>query len=283
MVSTSSAPVRRATTPGRITAVHGGRGVERPDRLVTEEPMEIRAAGPDQAASAVVVTMRTPGHDFELAAGFLTSEGLVGPGEISSIRYCELVEGAEQRYNIVTVRTSRPFVAPAANGRFLSSSACGLCGKTSLDEVGLRCGEVASGPELPWSLVAALPDRLREHQQLFDKTGGLHAAGLFDASGEALVVREDVGRHNAVDKIVGHAHLAGRLPLADRVLVVSGRLGFEIVQKAAVAGIPMVVAVSAPSNLAVEAARRVGMTVVGFVRGDGGNIYCGPERVRLPG
>jgi FdhD protein len=281
MATTSSAPVRRATTPSRVVAVTDGHGVERPDRLVTEEPMEIRAAGPGQDARSVVVTMRTPGHDFELAAGFLTSEGLTAPGAIASIRYCELAEDVEQRYNIVTVRLAHPFTAPGAGERFLSNSSCGLCGKTSLDEVSRHCAEVAAGPVVPWARIGGLPDALRRHQRLFDQTGGLHAAGLFDVDGRMVAVREDVGRHNAVDKIVGWAHLGGHLPLSDRILVVSGRLGFEIVQKAAAAGIPVIVAVSAPSSLAVDAARRFGVTVVGFVRGERGNIYCGAERVRL--
>jgi FdhD protein len=281
-MASDAAPVRRSTTPHRILAVAaGGRAAERPDRLVTEEPLEIRLAGPDQAPAPVVVTMRTPGHDFELAAGFLVTEGLVGATDVVTVRYCDDVDDAEQRYNIATVRTSRPVDPSTLPSRRPATSACGLCGTTSLDELGVRCGPVAAGPVVAWSTLQALPDRLREAQRLFDQTGGLHGAGLVGPAGDLVAVREDVGRHNAVDKVVGRAVLARRLPLDGHLLVVSGRVGFEIVQKAAVAGVALVAAVSAPSSLAVAAAERFGMTLVGFLRDGRGNVYCGPGRVDL--
>ena len=184
----------------------------------------------------------------------------------------------DQLYNVVTVRTDGA-IAIGESRRVAATSACGICGKASLDEVEVRCAPLAAGPRISRETVLALPDRLRAAQRVFDATGGLHAAGLFDAEGLLLTVREDVGRHNAVDKVVGAAALAGEVPLADRALMVSGRAGFEIVQKAAVAGIPVVAAVSAPSSLAVEAAERFGMTLVGFLRGDGFNIYTGRDRI----
>ena len=275
-------PLRRNVTRGRVLAVRDGREGERPERLATEEPMEIRAAGPGQEPASVAVTMRTPGHDFELAVGFLHSEGLLASAEeVSSVRYCELPPDEPQHYNIVTVALNRPFDAGALNRNFYATSSCGLCGKASLDQVAVRCGALPPAPPVPASVVLALPDTLRRAQKIFEQTGGLHAAGLFGRDGRPLVVREDVGRHNAVDKLVGHALLAGRLPLSDFVLMVSGRVSFEIVQKAAVAGLAVICAVSAPSSLAVETAAALGISVVGFVRGRGFNVYSQPERIDL--
>jgi FdhD protein len=271
---------RRTVTDARVIALRDGAVHRRADRLATEEPMEIRAGGPGQEPLSVAVTMRTPGHDFELAAGFLFTEGLAGPRDVASVSYCQLPEG-EQHYNVVTVRLSRRFDPDSMARNFYATSSCGICGKASLDHVEVRCDRLAPGPVVGVSAIAAMPRALREQQRIFDKTGGLHAAGTFDAAGNLVALREDVGRHNAVDKVVGRALLDGTLPLGDLVLQVSGRVSFEIVQKAAVAGIPIVAAVSAPSSLAVEAAARFGMTVVGFVRGTGLNVYTHAERIDL--
>jgi FdhD protein len=274
--------VRRTVTPVRVVAVRPDHHLELPDRLATEEPMEIRAGGPGQPPQAVAVTMRTPGHDFELAVGFLRTEGLIaGAGDVAAVRYCDLPAGEEQRFNIVTVGLTVGFDDGGYDRRFSATSSCGTCGKASLDQVEVWCSPIDDPVRVRASLVPELPDRLREAQRLFDQTGGLHAAGLFDATGHLECLREDVGRHNAVDKVVGHALLAGGLPLRGRMLMVSGRVSFEIVQKAAVAGIPVIAAVSAPSSLAVEAADRLGVTLAGFVRGGTYNLYSHPERVDL--
>ena len=278
-------------TSVRVVAVRPEHHLDRPDQLATEEPMEIRVAGPGQEARPVAVTMRTPGHDFELAAGFLFTEGLLdGPGDVAAIRYCGLPEAEDQRLNIVTVDLTRPFPEHRQPRTFSVSASCGICGKSSIEEVAVACGALpppAAPFPVPRSFIVDLPERLRENQQLFARTGGLHGAGLAIVQREAghgvrlLAVREDVGRHNAVDKLVGHALLGGRLPLHTEALVVSGRVSFEIVQKAARAGVPLIVAVSAPSSLAVDAAMRLGVTLAAFVRGDRFNIYSHPERVDL--
>jgi FdhD protein len=273
------AQIRRSVTTTRIVAVRDGARLERPDKLAGEEPMEIRAGGPGQEPSAVAVTMRTPGGDFELAAGFLFTEGLIrGPEDLERVAYCDLPR-SEQHYNVVTVTLTRPWDAESLRRNFYATSSCGICGKAALEDVEVRCAAVAPGPVVDGATIASLPDRLRGAQRVFERTGGLHAAGLFDPSGELIALREDVGRHNAVDKVIGEQLLAGRLPLADRILQVSGRVSFEIVQKAAVAGVPIVSAVSAPSSLAVDAGDRLGMTIVGFVRGGRFNVYAHPERV----
>jgi FdhD protein len=271
--------VRRNVSPARIVAVRGGVRSERADVLATEEPLEIRAGGPGQRADSVAVTMRTPGGDFELAAGFLFTEGLIGPGDLRRVAYCDDVEDEDQRFNVVTVTLERPFDHELLRRNFYATSSCGVCGKAALDDVEVRCAPVADGPTVATEVLVGLPDALRRAQRVFERTGGLHAAGLFTPGGELITLREDVGRHNAVDKVVGERLLAGALPLAGTVLQVSGRASFEIVQKAAVAGVPIVSAVSAPSSLAVEAAERFGMTLVGFVRDGGCNVYTRPDRV----
>ena len=274
-------PLRRNVAAARVTAVRSGRRSERADRLAAEEPMEIRAGGPGQEPVSVAVTMRTPGDDFELATGFLYTEGLVrSRDEVASVAYCEL-PSTEQQYNVVTVRLSRPFDPGSFQRNFYATSSCGVCGKASLDQVKVACAGVAPGPVVARSVIASLPDSLRRAQRIFEQTGGLHASGLFDAEGNSVAIREDVGRHNAVDKLVGWAFLEGKLPLSERVLMVSGRVSFEIVQKAAMGGVPIVCAVSAPSSLAVQAADELGMTVVGFVRDGGFNVYTHPERLDL--
>jgi FdhD protein len=271
--------VRRNVTPVRVVTVRGDVRSERADALATEEPLEIRAQGPGQEATRVAVTMRTPGGDFELAAGFLFTEGLVAVDDVRRVAYCDDLDDEEQRYNVVTVTLERPFDAERLSRNFYATSSCGVCGKASLDDIAVRCDVVLPGFTVPAGVLVGLPDRLREAQRVFDRTGGLHAAGLFDRSGEPITVREDVGRHNAVDKVIGEQLLAGRVPLADHVLQVSGRASFEIVQKAAVAGIPVVSAVSAPSSLAVDAGQRLGVTVVGFVRDGRCNVYAHADRV----
>ena len=275
---TTAEPLRRTVTPVRVTSVHAGTRSERPDSLATEEPMEIRVQGPAQRAEPVAVTMRTPGADYELAVGFLFTEGLVEPGQVTRVAYCDDLEGEEQRYNVVTVTLDRAFDHDRLRRNFYATSSCGICGKAALDDVEMRCAPVAAGPVVTSDVLVSLPDRLRSKQRVFDRTGGLHAAGLFTPDGELLALREDVGRHNAVDKVIGW-RLRNEARPATPILLVSGRASFEIVQKAAMAGIPIVSAVSAPSSLAVEAGERFGMTVVGFVRDRRCNVYSRPERV----
>ncbi len=275
----SSENVRRNLTPARVVAYNAGVRAERPDTLATEEPMEIRAGGPGQEAEAVAVTMRTPGGDYELAVGFLVTEGLIEPDDVRRVAYCDDLGPDEQRYNVVTVALSRPFDRDQLRRNFYATSSCGICGKASLDDVELHCSPVGDGPQVRVETIIELPNRLRQAQRVFDRTGGLHAAGLFTPEGELVTLREDVGRHNAVDKVVGEQVLAGAMPLSNFVLQVSGRVSFEIVQKAAMAGLPIVSAVSAPSSLAVDAADRLGITVIGFVRDGRCNVYAHSERV----
>jgi FdhD protein len=271
--------VRRNVTPVRLTAVRGGVRSERSDTLATEEPLEIRVGGPGQEATQVAVTMRTPGGDFELAAGFLFTEGLIAPGDVRRVAYCDDLDDEQQLFNVVTVTLERPFDADRVRRNFYATSSCGVCGKATLDDVEVRCAPVADGTRVRLDVLLELPDILRRRQPVFERTGGLHAAALFAADGTLVELREDVGRHNAVDKVIGERLLTGAVPLADHVLQVSGRASFEIVQKAAVAGIPVVSAVSAPSSLAVEAAERFGMTLLGFVRDGGCNVYTHAERI----
>jgi FdhD protein len=275
-------PIRRNVMRVRAVAVRDGTSTERPDVLAAEEPMEIRVEGAGQAPVSVAVTMRTPGGDFELAAGFLFTEGLIaGADDVRRVSYCEDLEPQEQHYNVVTVELTRPFDADAVRRNFYASSSCGICGKATLDDVEVHCSPIAAGPGVDGDVIGAMPGSLRSAQRVFEQTGGLHAAGLFTADGRLRSLREDVGRHNAVDKIVGERLLAGELPLSADVLQVSGRIGFEIVQKAARAGIPVISAVGAPSSLAVDAGERLGMTLVGFVRDGRFNVYSHPERIRV--
>jgi FdhD protein len=282
MATTERGAVRGTVGKTRVTVVDEGVASSRREHLVTEEPLEIRVAGPGQDPVSVVVTMRTPGTDMELAAGFLFTEGLVASaGEIATMRYCGLEEPEEQRFNIVTVELRRPFDPSSVQRNFYATSSCGVCGKASIDQVEVRTGPVAPGPVVEPELIEGLPLALREAQELFEATGGLHAAGLFEADGSLVALREDVGRHNAMDKLVGHELLEGRLPASWRIVLVSGRASFELVQKAAVAGIPIFCAVSAPSTLAVETARRLGVTLVAFLRGRRFNVYAHPERISI--
>jgi FdhD protein len=245
--------------------------------------MEIRLAIPGASSVALTVTMRTPGHDFELASGLLYGEGILSSREqVHRIMYCRDVSDAEQQYNVVTVEL-RPGVIPAidpAGRRFGMTAACGVCGKSTLESLYRRGLEPLQDDfRLPVSTLFQLPSALRDAQSLFQKTGGLHAAALFDATGKLLLLREDVGRHNAVDKIIGERFLAGKLPLKDHVLLVSGRPGFEIVQKSVAAGLSMLAGVSAPSSLAARMAREFNMTLVGFLREDRFNVYSASERL----
>jgi FdhD protein len=239
-------------------------GVER-DEIAVEEPLEIRVDG-----RPIAVTMRTPGHDEELALGFLRSEGIAAVSAHPTVDLAANVIDVEVEGHVDFDRLAR---------NFYTSSSCGVCGKGALEAVAVEAPRVESELVVPAELVAVLPDRLREAQPTFAATGGLHATGLFSSEGELLVVREDVGRHNAMDKVVGWAFGEGLLPLSDTVLCVSGRLSFELVQKAAVAGCPVVAAVGAPSTLAVDLARDRGVTLCGFVRGGRVNVYSEPQRI----
>ena len=276
---------RTSKTKLRVRVVEDGRARVRPDSLATEEPMEIRLIAGGQRQT-VAVTMRTPGADFELAAGFLYGEGIVSSAEdIKKISYCVDSDlDAEQRYNIVNVelRGGREYDLRPLERHFYTTSACGVCGKASLEQLELRgCPVVPPGPRIAAEKIYALPEKLREAQGLFEATGGLHAAALFDAEGELVALREDVGRHNATDKLVGWALLERRLPLSDHIVMVSGRSSFEILQKSLIAGAPIVCAISAPSSLAVDVARQFGMTLIGFLRGERFNVYAGEERIAL--
>lgn len=245
--------------------------------------MEIRVGG-----RALAVTMRTPGNDIDLVHGFLLTEGVIDDREdISVVRYCDGVdEQGRNTYNVLDVSLAAGVPPPAAGveRNFYTTSSCGVCGKASLDAVRLisRHSPAGDGVAISTAVLAGLPDKLRDVQKVFDSTGGLHAAGLFTADGELLVVREDVGRHNAVDKTIGWAVQAGRVPLAGCVLMVSGRASFELVQKAVMAGIPVLAAVSAPSSLSVELAVEAGVTVIGFLRGHSMNVYSRDERILAP-
>jgi FdhD protein len=279
--------------------VEAGRSSTRIDQLAIEEPLEIRLRALASAPGAslpvfrrrsqrpnqrtLAITMRTPGNDFELAAGFLYGEGVIrGSAEIEGISHCADADlDAERRHNIVEVelRGALPDLS-GLERHFYTTSACGVCGKASLESLRLRgVPKIPEGPQVEPELLRRLPERLQAAQGMFATTGGLHAAALFDADGGLLAVREDVGRHNALDKLVGWALMEGRLPLSRHIVMVSGRSSFEILQKSLMAGAPIVCAVSAPSSLAVALAREFGITLIGFLRGDRFNVYAGLERV----
>ncbi|HEY9180880.1 MAG TPA: formate dehydrogenase accessory sulfurtransferase FdhD [Candidatus Baltobacteraceae bacterium] len=270
------------TTSARVVAYDGDAAREIVDDLATEEPLEIRLLAGSETQS-VAVTMRTPGNDFELAAGFLYSEGVVREArEIAGISYCiDPQIDAQQRYNIVNVQLTAAGAPPLERleRHFTMNSACGVCGKATIDALATRARRVEDPVRVPLSFISQLPEKMRAAQRVFASTGGLHAAALFDEAGKVLVLREDVGRHNALDKIVGWALLGGRLPLRGCVLLVSGRASYELLQKSILAGIPIVCAVSAPSSLAVDLASRFGVTLAGFVRGSRANVYAGAERI----
>ena len=254
------------------TKIDGTDVARRPDELIVEEPLAIRLDD-----HLVTTTMRTPGHDFELAAGFCFTEGLLAGAPVQTCRYCSTGSAVDTGFNVVSVDTGGQAPTPTPRLGTVSSS-CGLCGSTSLDELADRLEPLVGTTPIPLEVLAAVPDRVRAEQGLFDLTGAVHAAAAFDLDGRPLVVREDVGRHNAVDKVVGHLLLEGALPAGELGLYVSGRASFEIVQKAWAAGFSALVAVSAPTSLAVATARRAGLTLAGFVRGERVNVYA-PERV----
>jgi FdhD protein len=261
--------VGRVTERRRVTRVDGDHVVERPDTLAVEEPLEIRVDG-----TPVTVTMRTPGHDVALALGFLVTEGLVrDPDDVLGAINCA--------DNVVDVALRTPLPDLSVTRNFYTTSSCGMCGKASIDAVRTTSAYAVSTDAMVVraDVLVTLPDRLRAAQRAFDRTGGLHAAGLFDAAGDMLCVREDVGRHNAVDKVVGWAVEQRTLPLRGCILQVSGRASFELVQKAVMAGIPALAAVSAPSSLAVQLAEETGLTLAGFVRGPSFNVYAGAARL----
>ncbi|GHF48197.1 formate dehydrogenase accessory sulfurtransferase FdhD [Streptomyces fimicarius] len=273
----------RVTERRRTLRIRDGAVSSRADTLVAEEPLEIRLNG-----RPLAITMRTPGDDFALAAGFLVSEGVIAEGdEVQSIVYCAgATADGVNTYNVVDVKLAPGVRVPdiTLERNVYTTSSCGLCGKASLDAVRTTTRHpVADAPPVRVTpeLLSALPDRLRAEQQVFDRTGGLHAAALFSEEGELLDVREDVGRHNAVDKLVGRALTDHRLPLSRAVLLVSGRASFELAQKAVMAGIPVLAAVSAPSSLAVDLAAESGLTLVGFLRGPSMNVYAGEHRIAL--
>lgn len=264
----------RVTTRRPVLRLAGQHDVHRPDTLAVEEPLEIRVDG-----ASVAVTMRTPGDDFDLAAGFLLTEGVIrSPGQITTMRFCADTD----TLNIVDVAVTAGTRLPASLARtFPATSACGVCGKQSIDAVRLRGSYDLAADRfcVRRPVLAGLPSTLRAAQQVFDRTGGVHAAGLFTADGTLRCVREDVGRHNAVDKVLGWAYREEQIPLAGHVLMVSGRASFELTQKAMMAGVPVLAAVSAPSSLAVDLAAESDMTLIGFLRADGMNVYSGAHRV----
>lgn len=260
--------------------IRDGARTTRTDELVAEEPLEIRIAG-----RPLAVTMRTPGADWDLVHGFLATEGVIhGPADIRTLRYCDSVDDTGRNtYNVSDVELADGIAAPdpSVTRNFYTTSSCGICGKASIDAVTLDSPYDLHSDRTPVNLdvVLQLPDRLRAAQELFGRTGGLHAAGIFSSTGELLVAREDVGRHNAVDKVIGAMVREDRLPLTGVILMVSGRASFELTQKALLAGIPTLAAVSAPSSLAADLAEEVGMTLIGFVRGSGCNVYTGQSRI----
>lgn len=277
----SERPPAQSKVPVRI--YDGAHLKERRDTVVTEEPLEIRVSSAG-SSETLAVTMRTPGSDFELAVGFLFGEGIVtSRDQVLGISYCRDDDlPPDQLYNIVIVELAAGADVDMTRleRHFHMSSACGVCGKATIESLSLRgVKPVAHGPTVPPSVVTSLPAKLREAQKIFASTGGLHAAALFDAVGEVIAVREDVGRHNAFDKLVGSALLDGGLPLGEHIVMVSGRSSFEIAQKAASAGIRIVCSVSAPSSLAIDVAKEFGITLIGFLRDERFNVYSGFERL----
>ncbi len=264
----------------RVVRFEAGEASPREDRVTVEEPLEIRVG-----ATTLAVTMRTPGHDFDLAAGFLLAEGIVQrPEEIVRIEHCREVRSPDEEGNVVIVRATAPAgdALDRAKRLLLTSSSCGLCGKGSIESVHGRFSPVVSDARISADVLGSLPAKLRSAQESFSQTGGLHAAGIFDLGGTLLASREDVGRHNAVDKVIGHLFRQGRVPLSEAILLVSGRASFEIVQKAVAAGIPILAAVSAPSSLAIDLARESRVALVGFLREGDFNLYSAEERLALP-
>jgi FdhD protein len=252
-----------------IRKLAAGASTEEQDLVAVEEPLQIRIGSRN-----VAITMRTPGQDAELAAGFLFTEGIVQPGEIEGI-------ACSRNTAVVTLASGRELDPSRIERNFYVSSSCGVCGKASIEAIeSAGCTTLPRDvPQVSPAVLRSLPFKLRDAQKVFDRTGGLHACGLFTASGDLLLVREDVGRHNAVDKLIGRAYLDNQLPLSDKLLMLSGRTSFELVQKSVMGGIPVVAAVGAPSSLAVKTALRFGMTLIGFLRNDRYNVYSSPSRL----
>lgn len=277
----------RSSTSTTIERIRDGRVATVQDIVAVEEPMEVRIVSAGEAGprtDRVAVTMRTPGHDFDLAVGFLLSEGLIARHEdVVDVSYCPDPDDVQQ-YNVVqvTLAPSTSFDQSMLDRNFYATSSCGVCGKGSLEALRTYCAVVDDdGLRVDGSVVRGLPAKLRAQQPLFSETGGLHATGLFASDGSLITLREDVGRHNALDKVVGYHLMAGDLPLSAHIAVVSGRASWELLQKAAAAGIPMVVAIGAPSSLAVDLAVEFGMTLAAFTRDDGFNVYAGSHRIAL--
>lgn len=287
----------QALSDSRITRIiQDGESEVLSDVLAIEEPLEIRLGFPDGKHRVVSITMRTPGDDAELAAGFLFTEGIIKtPEQVKQIRHCGLKIGMQKgtldRAAALNSNTIRVDLADASavdlkklERHFYTTSSCGVCGKSSIEALRTEAKPIAAnGLRVSAEVIHSLPEKLRGSQNVFDRTGGLHASALFDPGGRLDIVREDVGRHNALDKVIGRKFLDGETPLGERVLLVSGRASFELVQKALMAGIPILAAVGAPSSLAVELAREYGMTLVGFVRDGRFNVYCGGERILANG
>lgn len=273
------------TKPRRVPAlvVRGDHVMQRAESLSGEEPLQIRACGPGQEPRDVAITMRTPGAEQELALGFLVSEGLIAPDAAAgaTFEFGDPVDVAQPEDEILVRLPSPVDLEAVAERHFVATASCGICGRATLDELTARVPVISSSTSLSRTVLERLPGDMRAAQATFAQTGGLHAAALFSVDGELQEVREDVGRHNAVDKVIGAQARRGRLPLSGTVLLVSGRTSFEIVQKTATAGIPILAAVSAPSDLAVETADRLGLTLVGFLRGDGFNVYTHQQRILL--
>lgn len=272
--------------PVEITKITSTESKVTPDLMAVEEPLEIRigygAIGERQQKS-LSVTMRTPGHDYELAIGFLFTEGIIDSfDQVESIKYCEDVGRQEEKENVVRVELKEnvQINLEKLQRNFYTSSSCGVCGKSSIEAVHVSCERIVDSIRIEKQIINGLPGKLREAQQIFEHTGGLHAVGLFDLHGKLLLTREDVGRHNAMDKIIGACLFKREIPLLQSIMMVSGRASFELVQKALRSGVPIMAAVGAPSSLAVSLANDLGMTLMGFVRENSFNIYCGEQRLR---
>lgn len=277
-----SEPIRRPTSDAVVHTYRKGVATRRKsDTLISEEPLEIRAHGPGQIPVAVATIMRTPGSDFELAVGFLLSEGVLkSKGDLATVCYCNLEGSEEQRYNVVTVELRIPYLAGRDRQTPISSS-CGICGTASIDQIERELDPIQSDLIVDPAVIGGAPAELRRRQKLFAKTGGVHGAALMDCGGTIKYCNEDVGRHNALDKVLGKALMDSKLPLSDSVAVLSGRIAFDMVQKAAMAGVPVVVAVGAPTNLAVELADRSNIALCGFTTDEHFNVYSHPERIAL--
>ncbi|HXI11747.1 MAG TPA: formate dehydrogenase accessory sulfurtransferase FdhD [Thermoanaerobaculia bacterium] len=277
----------KSTSTIEITRIEGATTWNATDVLAVEEPLEIRIAwilASVTTEKSISITMRTPGTDPDLAAGFLFTEGIVrSPAEISSIRHCGRQGSSSDDRNVIRVELSDGVSIDwkRLERHFYTSSSCGVCGKTSIEALAVTATPLREGPSATIDSILTMPLALQKEQSIFSQTGGLHAAGLFSGEGKLIAIREDVGRHNAVDKVIGAQFLEGATPLSGAILMVSGRASFELVQKALVAGIPILAAVGAPSSLAVELAAEYGMTLIGFLRDDRMNVYCGRERVTV--